>query len=71
MEQVYGYYIDFASNEEKGAEAEAHNNSVPNDLEVMLQEQLPMLAEDATEEQHIRKKRKAVIMEIEPTPLQQ
>lgn len=70
IEQVYGYYVDLASDEEQGAGAEARIDNIVNDLKVLFQEQLPLLAEDVVE-QHRKEKGKAVVMEIEPAPQQQ
>ena len=56
------YYVDLASNEEERVIVEAQVDSLLGDLEVLFQEQLATLAEDAMK-QHAIRKEKAVITE--------
>ena len=42
-------YVELASDEKEGAIAEAHVDSLLGDLELLSQEQLAVLAEDAAE----------------------
>ena len=54
------YYVDLASDEEEGATVEAQVHSLLKDLEILFQEQLAALVEDAMEQQAV-KKGKAVV----------
>ena len=64
-EPVYEYYVDFSSDEEQGPEVESRIDCVLNDLEVLFQEQLAVLAKDAAKH-HRKEKGKAIITELEP-----
>ena len=54
-EAVYAYYVDTPSDDEGGATAEAQVDASLVDLELLFQEQLVALAEDAAEQQVLRK----------------
>ena len=43
------YYLDFTPNEDEGAIVEVQMDSQLGDLEILFQEQLTVLAEDAAE----------------------
>ena len=60
---IYTYYLDFAPNEDEGAMIEM--DSQLGDLELLFQEQLTALAEDATK-QHTLRKGKPVLIDCEP-----
>ena len=62
--EVGTYYLDFALDEDEGAVVETHLDSQLGDLELLFQEQLIILAEEAAE-QHALKKGKAVLIECE------
>ena len=59
------YYLDFAPDEDVGAVVEAQMDSQLGDLELLFQEKLTTLAEDAVE-QHALRKGKAVLIDCEP-----
>ena len=59
------YYVDLASDEDEGAVIEARIDDMLGDLELLFQEQLAALAEDATEQNAVRKG-KVVITDHEP-----
>ena len=50
QEAISAYYVDLPSDEEEGATAEAQVDSLLEDLELLFQEQLVALAEDAAEQ---------------------
>ena len=50
QEAVSAYYVDLPSDEEEGETAEAQVDSLLGDLELLFQEQLVALAEDAAEQ---------------------
>ena len=58
-EVACAYYVDTPSEDEEGATAEAQVANKLEDLELLFQEQLAVLAEDVAE-QHTLKKGKAV-----------
>ena len=65
------YYVDLASDEDEGAIIEAQMDDILEDLELLFQEQIAVLAEDAAEQNALRKG-KAVMIDHNPTePRQQ
>ena len=54
-EAVCAYYVDTPSDDEEGATAEAQVEDRLEDLELLFQEQLVALVEDAAEQQVLRK----------------
>ena len=54
-EAICAYYVDTPSEDEEGVTAEAQVGDVLVDLELLFQEQLAVLAEDAAEQQALRK----------------
>ena len=50
QEGAGAYYVDLTSDEEEGAAAEAQIDHLLGDLEVLFQEQLAALVEDAAEQ---------------------
>ena len=60
QEAVSAYYVDLPLDDEEGAATEALLDSMLRDLELLFQEQLTALAEDAAE-QHAVKEGKAII----------
>ena len=60
QETINAYYVDLPSDDEEGATAVALLDSMLRDLELLFQEQLTALAEDAAEQQAV-KKGKAVV----------
>ena len=67
---TYAYYVDLTFDEEGGGDdVESRIDSMLNNLEVLFQEQLVVLAEDATE--HWRKEKGKAIMETEELVLSQ
>ena len=49
-ETINAYYVDSPSDDDEGAAAKALVNSMLRDLELLFQEQLTTLAEDAAEQ---------------------
>ena len=64
-EAVCAYYVDTLSDDEEGATVEALVDDMIRDLELLFQEQLTALAEDAAEQEALRKG-KAVVMGPSP-----
>ena len=58
------YYLDFAPDEDEGVVVEAQLDSQLGDLELLFQEQLTVLAEEAAE-QHALRKGKVVLTDSE------
>ena len=54
-EAVCAYYVDTPSDDEEGATVEALVDDMLRDLELLFQEQLTVLAEDAAEQRALRK----------------
>ena len=65
QEATNAYYVDLPLDDEEGAAAEAMLDSMLGDLELLFQEQLTALAENAAE-QYAVKKGKAVITDPSP-----
>ena len=55
LEATSTYYVDLTSDDEEGVTVEAMVDSILRDLELLFQEQLTALAEDAAEQQAVKK----------------
>ena len=65
LEATSTYYVDSPLDDEEGAAAEALVDNMLGDLELLFQEQLIALAEEATEQQALKKGKTVV---TDPSP---
>ena len=65
QEAISTYYVDLPLDDKEGATAEALVDSMLGDLELLFQEQLTTLAEDAAEQQVVKKGK---VVGTDPSP---